>query len=257
MESNPRWSDRISDDEPNDDEMNIYNFYSQVYAKIKAVLQDSFQLDKEYQLRLPASDFDETIRECLVNCLAHADYIQGYPTTKIEVYDGWFRFENPGKMLVSKAQFIRGGDSRPRNEIVMKFFRLLGASERQGFGGPLIYKSAYEHRYRNPEVETNLEHTELRVWNIDLADSYPDLEEEQKAVIRLIMKNGPLSVHELLKFIKISDYKLRKLLVPLEGDLLRKVGKGPSTKYDLMPRSVEKLTQLQIAMDHIQKQWSV
>ena len=45
--------------------------------------------------------------------------------------------------------------------------------------------------------------------------------------------------------------------MPLEGDLLRKVGKGPSTKYDLMPRSVEKLTQLQIAMDHIQKQWSV
>lgn len=255
--SNPRWSDRISDDEPNDDEMNIFNFYSQVYAKLKAVLQDSFQLDEEYQLRLPVSDFDETIRECLVNCLAHADYIQGFPSTKIEVYDGWFRFDNPGKMLVSKAQFIMGGDSRPRNEIVMKFFRLLGASERQGFGGPLIYKSAYEHQYRNPEVETNLEHTELRVWNIDLADSYPNLEQEQKAVIRLIMKNGPLSVHELLKYINISDYKLRKLLVPLEGNLLQKIGKGPSTKYDLMPRSVEKLTQLQIAMDHIQKHWIV
>lgn len=254
---NPRWSDRISDDEPNDDEMNIFNFYSQVLAKLKAVLQESFQLDEEYQLRLPVSDFDETIRECLVNCLAHADYIQGYPSTKIEVYDGWFRFENPGKMLVSKAQFIMGGDSRPRNEIVMKCFRLLGASERQGFGGPLIYKSACEHQYRNPEVETNLERTELCVWNIDLADSYPNLEQEQKAAIRLIMKNGPLSVREIQKHINISDYKLRKLLGSLEGNLLQKIGNGPSTKYDLMPQSVERLTQLQIAMDRIQRCWNV
>ena len=54
---------------------------------------------------MPLSDFDETLRECLVNALAHADYMQGYPSTKIEVFDGWFKFTNPGKMLVSARQF--------------------------------------------------------------------------------------------------------------------------------------------------------
>lgn len=86
------------------------------------------------QLRIPVSGFDETIRERLVNCLAHADYVQGFPSLKIDVLDGWFSSINPGKMLVSPQQFFLGGDSRPRNEIIMKLFRLLGASERQGFG---------------------------------------------------------------------------------------------------------------------------
>ena len=42
------------------------------------------------------------------------------------------------------------------------------------------------------------------------------------------------------------------LLSNLSNDILLVL-----TKYDLMPRSVEKLTQLQIAMDHIQKHWIV
>ena len=29
------------------------------------------------QIRLPIGDFDETIRECLANCLVHADYRYG------------------------------------------------------------------------------------------------------------------------------------------------------------------------------------
>ena len=48
-------------------------------------------------------------------------------------------------MLVTKEQFLMGGDSRPRNEIIMKLFRLLGVSEIQGFGGPLIYKNAIKN----------------------------------------------------------------------------------------------------------------
>ena len=82
--SNERWSDRVSDDEPSDYEMNLYNFYNIVYGKMRLLLQEAFTLGQD-QLRLPISDFDETLRECLVNCLAHADYIQGYPTTKIDV----------------------------------------------------------------------------------------------------------------------------------------------------------------------------
>lgn len=62
---NPRWIDRVSDDEPSDYEMNIYNFYHIVYEKMKALLQESFSLDSG-QLRIPISEFDETIREGLV-----------------------------------------------------------------------------------------------------------------------------------------------------------------------------------------------
>ena len=253
--NNPRWSDRVSDDEPSDYEMNIYNFYNIVYEKMKVLLKESFVLDGTQQ-RLPLSDFDETIRECLVNCLAHADYVQGYPSIKIEVYDGWFSFSNPGKMLISTQQFFLGGDSRPRNEIVMKLFRLLGASERQGFGGPLIYKTALQNDYRRPEVITNIERTELKVWNIDLVDSYPDLSSDEKNVLQYIVKSGQAqSINDVRKALNLTEYRARNSIKALENEkLLRMIGNGPSTKYTIGIESVEFLTQMQIAMDILKKQ---
>lgn len=255
--SNPRWIDRVSDDEPSDYEMNLYNFYTIVYDKLKLLLQEPFHLD-DYQLRMPLSDFDETLRECLVNALAHADYMQGYPSTKIEVFDGWFKFTNPGKMLVSARQFVVGGDSRPRNETIMKMFRLLGASERQGFGGPLIFKSAASNDYRCPEFITDIEHTELTVWNIDLADSYPNLSENEKNVLRYILKSrSAQSIHDITEYLKINSYQARKVVQALvEQEHLRKIGNGPATKYDIMYQSPEMLTQLQISMDEIKKNFT-
>lgn len=251
---NERWIDRVTDDELSDYEMNLYNFYMVTYEKLKALLKEAFSLD-EYQLRIPFSDFDETIRECLVNCLAHADYVQGYPSTKIDVFNGWFRFVNPGKMLVSKEQFLMGGDSRPRNEIIMKMFRLLGASERQGFGGPLIYRTASENDFRSPEIVTDIEHTELRVWNIDLADSYPEFTDDEKTVLRCIVKQkNAQSVNDIREKLNLTDYRVRKIITMLlDNNLVEKEGNGSATKYVVARQSVEKLTQLQIKMEKMKQ----
>lgn len=157
-----------------------------------------------------------------------------------------------GKMLISKAQFVMGGDSRPRNEIIMKMFRLLGVSERQGFGGPLIYKTALTNDYRRPEIITDIEHTELKVWNIDLVDSYPDLTADEKSVFRYIVKNGTdKSLRELVPVLGMTEYRIRKAVSSLveERHLLQKEGKGKSTRYFLGVGSVEMLTHLQIALE--------
>ena len=251
--NNPRWSDRVSDDEPNDSEMNLYNFFRIVNEKIKSTLQEPFALDQQ-QMRIPVGNFDETIRECLVNCLAHADYVQGYPSTRIDLYDGWFCFFNPGKMLVSTQQFISGGDSRPRNEIVMKLFRLLGMSERQGFGGPLIYKTAANYDLRKPELTTDLEHTEIKVWNVDVADSYPNLTPDEKSVFSCVVKNQPQSINMIRKTLGMTEYGVRKAIEALEGQkLVEKIGNGPATKYIVATDQPEFLTKLQIAMDYLKK----
>lgn len=253
--NNPRWNDRVTDDEPGDYEMNLFNFYTIVYEKLKSLLQNSFSLDNG-QLRLPMSDFDETLREGLANCLAHADYIQAYPSTKIEVFDGWFRFLNPGKMLVSTQQFRIGGDSRPRNEIIMKMFRMLGVSERQGFGGPTIYKTALANDFRSPEIFTDIEKTELRIWNIDLCESYPDLDEDEKLALRYIIKQAePLSVNQIRTKVNFSEYKMRKVITVLEDkNLIHKIGNGSSTKYEIVKESNEFLTQMQMALENIKMQ---
>ncbi len=254
--SSNRWIDRISDDEPSDYEMNLYNFFNIVHEKLSLSLKETFELD-ENNIRTPNVDFDETIRECLVNTIAHADYDMGYPSTKIEVYDGWFNFVNPGKMLVPKEQFVKGGDSRPRNELIMKFFRLLGASERQGFGGSLIYKTAMSNQFRSPELTTDLEHTELKVWNIDLIDSYPGLSEDEKIVLRYMQKNAPdKSIREMAQILGLTEYKTRKAIFSLEEKyhIIKKVGKGRATRYVIEMNRAEMLTFLQIAVDKIKSQ---
>ena len=159
-------------------------------------------------------------------------------------------------MLVSTQQFIMGGDSRPRNEIIMKFFRLLGASERQGFGWPLIYKTAMNNDYRRPEIITDLEHTEIKVWNIDLADSYPELCSEAKNVLRFVTKKHmPQPVSAIKKATGMTDYATRNAIQILEQkQLLCKIGNGPSTKYSVMEKSLEYLTQVQIIMDKLKSQ---
>lgn len=252
--SNARWIDRVSDDEPSDYEMNLFNFYTIVYEKMRILTQEAFALDA-MQLRIPISDFDETLRECIVNCLAHADYTQGYPSTRIDVYDGWYSFVNPGKMLVSEGQFVAGGDSRPRNEIIMKLFRLLGASERQGFGGPLIFGTALQNDFRRPEIITDISHTELHVWNIDLADSYPDLSNNEKTVLRCITKRAqPISVNAIKEASGLSEYNVRRIVQSLEErHLIMKVGNGPTTRYMVELGSVEFVTQLQMLISRLQK----
>ena len=138
----------------------------------------------------------------------------------------------------------------------MKLFRLLGASERQGFGGPLIFKTAISNDWRRPEIVTNLERTELKVWNIDLADSYPNLETDEKIVFRYILKhNTASSINNIKTALSMSEYKVRKIVQSLEyKEKIQKIGNGPSTKYTIVYEGIELLTQLQMAMDVIKKQ---
>ena len=102
---------------------------------------------------------------------------------------------------------------------------------------------------------TNLERTELKVWNIDLADSYPDLENDEKIVFRYIVKHsGASSVNNIKTDLSMSEYKVRKILQSLEAkERIQKIGNGPSTKYTITYEGIEILTQLQMAMDILKK----
>ena len=249
---NPRWTDRVSDDEPYHQEINIFNFFNIVHEKLRLLLKNSFQLDGS-GLRINNSDLDETVREGLVNCLVHADYEQGYPSIKVEAYDGCLIFTNPGKMLISTQQYFSGGDSRPRNEILMKLFRLLGAAERQGFGGKLIYQAAIKNDLKRPELVTDVEKTSLKIWSVDLADSYPELNQSEKLVLKCISKaSAPLSVNELKMKISFSDYMIRKCISGLVSKkLIEKTNSGPNTKYYLKHDSIEMFTKLEIMINDL------
>lgn len=254
--NNQRWIDRVATDEPNSLQMNIFNFYNIVNEKLNALSYSEFKLDKS-NTRVENTQLNEAIREAFVNTLAHADYDLSLPSVKIEVFEGWMRFLNPGTMLISVSEFVQGGNSKPRNEIIMKLFRLLGASERQGFGGPQIFKTAKSNDYRLPEVFTNLEYTELKLWHIDLVDSYPELSSEEKLVFECIVKaRSAISKKDIENSLNFTEYKVRKSLDNLlNSKKITRIGNGPSTKYMLQFGSTEMLTQLQMLVNSVQQQY--
>lgn len=250
--NNERWIDRVATDEPNDFEPNLYNFYNIVSEKLRALSVNEFQLDAN-NVRTESKKYDSAIREAFVNTLAHADYDLGHPSTKIEVHQGWLRFVNPGGMLVDVDVFKQGGTSKPRNEIVMRMFRLLGASERQGMGGPEIFRTAVRNKSRIPEIVTTLERTELKLWHIDMAGSYPELDENERAVFEYIIKNEKdVSMKEIIKKTGYTEYKVKKAISSLLEDKKIEVkGKGPSTRYGLALGTPERLAQLHIRVNDI------
>ena len=242
----------MASDEPHPVEMNIFQFYHVVSEKLRLFLQDSFQLDSN-QVRMPLTGFDEALREALVNCLVHADYAQKHPSIRIEAFDRFFTFLNPGQMLISYESYVVGGNSRPRNEQLMSFFRLLGLSERQGFGGAQIFKSAYENLYRLPDVDTNHEQTKVKIWYVDLADSYPDMSTEEKTILRLLVKSKqPLSSKQIQAETGYNEYKVRKAIGSLQNaGHVRVLGQARSTRYSALADFPSVMAELQSVFDSL------
>lgn len=249
-----RWTDRFSSDEPNTIEINLYNFYHIVYEKLRGLIFESFKLDQN-GVAIKTTGTDIVFREALVNTLAHADYETDNYDVRVEINNAWCKFVNPGKMLVNKSQFFKGGESLPRNQGIMKMFRLLGLSERYGYGGPEIYKYATENNYRIPSLDSNFDYTELIIWQVDLVDSYPELNEKEKEIFNYIVKSRKsLSKKQLKAMSNLSDHNIRKILNKLisEGKI-EVLGKGPATKYSLKRNSTEALANQQLLLNNLIK----
>ena len=230
-----RWTDRLSSDLPNSREMNIFNFYNMVYSKLEALDKTKFQLGDDW-VRIDAS-LKPALREALVNTLVHADYSIPRGSVKILVYDDRYVFQNPGCMLIRPEDFFIGGKSEIRNEILMKCFRLLHLSERQGMGGSEIFKVTSDNKVRAPRIDTNLLTTELTIWKVDVAE-YPDLNIREKKILRYIAKAGKeVTTRELLE--NLPEYKrdsMHKGLALLqERGFIQKRGASVSSRYILSP----------------------
>lgn len=226
-----RWADRLSTDLPNTREMNIFNFYNMVYSKLEALDQSKFQLGDD-MVRFDPS-LKPALREALVNTLAHADYTIPRGSVKILVYDDRYVFQNPGCMLIKPEDFFVGGKTEIRNEIIMKCFRMLHLSERQGMGGCGIFKVSSDNKVRAPQIDTNLLDTELTIWKVDIAE-YPDLSDKEKTLLRYIAKAGhDVKIKELLeRFPQYKKDSLHKgLSVLLDKGMIQKKGASVSTSY--------------------------
>lgn len=237
-----RWRDRVSTGDSNYPDLNLFEFYRIVREKLRLTVEDKFELD-EKSVRKPSSELDKALREALANMIIHADYLDSETTVKVTVDNFYYTFVNPGTMKISADQFFTGGFSKPRNNTLIQYFRSMGESERAGTGGREIIDVISKNKYRLPELKTDYNHTELKLWSAMPLETREDLSESARVVLEYINKNKiKVSFKQIKQNTNLSDYYVRKAVNELlVKNLISSRGKGRATFYSWKPSMIETL----------------
>lgn len=144
-----RWTDRL-ESSSGDWSGNLFDFFFHMERKLLRDLKKPFKLVGI--TRVDETPIHKAIREALANCLANADFNfpRGIVITK---NPNAIIIENPGSIIIGKAQMLRGGVSEPRNKVIMKMFNLVRIGERAGSGVPDIFDAWEEAGWIPPTVE--------------------------------------------------------------------------------------------------------
>ncbi|MCH5195621.1 MAG: putative DNA binding domain-containing protein [Oscillospiraceae bacterium] len=230
FDESKRWTDRIASG-TGEWNGNIYDFYFKVYNKLTQNIKIPFELDKGS--RVEDTDIHKALREAIANCLINADYYgrQGIVIVQSSLE---INISNPGGFRVELEAAKAGGVSDPRNATLMKFFNLIGISERAGSGIQNIYSVWKKQGFDEPLLceETEPERTIMKLFTekvgdkksaIKIGDKKSAINEEKKQqIIDYLMKNGKAKTSEIADLLGLQSSRTRDYLNALvdEGKII-------------------------------------
>ncbi len=242
-----RWSDRVTVD--GTWEANLFQFYQQVMAKVSSDpgLKRPFAQDAE-GLRRMATPVHEALQEALVNALIHADY-RGQGGIVIDRFADRFEFSNPGTLLVSREQILRGGISECRNKSLQVMFQMLGVGDKAGSGIDKIRDSWKSLHWQSPRMEET-QRPDRVILSLPLVSMLPDavlaalgdrfgsrlgaLDKDAVQVLATAEMEGSVSNQRLQEILTLHRRDITGLLKVLVRDgFLVPDGIGRGTRYAL------------------------
>jgi ATP-dependent DNA helicase RecG len=149
-----RWTDRLTLD--GTWEGNLFQFYLQAMFKLSVGpgIKRPFRTDAE-GYRTGGSPIVDALQEALVNALIHADYA-GQGGIVIDRWPDRLEFSNPGTLLISREQLLKGGISECRNKSLQLMFQMLGVGDKAGSGIDKIRSSWAAEHWRSPVLRESL-----------------------------------------------------------------------------------------------------
>jgi len=242
-----RWTDRLTID--GTWEANVFQFYQQVMAKFAADpgLKRPFAQDAE-GVRPLGTPVHEALQEALVNALIHADY-SGQGGIVIDRFGDRFEFSNPGTLLVSLEQILRGGISECRNKSLQVMFQMLGVGDKAGSGIDKIRDSWKSLHWQSPRLEET-QRPDRVVLALPLVSMLPEavlaglverfgarfraLDKDSVQVLVTAQMEGSVSNHRLQETLTLHRRDITSLLQYLVKDgFLVPDGVGRGTRYGL------------------------
>jgi len=245
-----RWRKRISSIEQN---LNVYSFFKKVDELLQVSAPGSFKLDDKGQRIDTFGAMSVALREGLINMLMHADYFERMPLTLNNTIN-YYEFTNPGKMKIASSDFFTTNKSRNRNTVISKLFLQAGYGERAGHGGEKIYESALVNEFKSPEITTDISQTSLKIWKVDLADSFSgkEVSDRERNIIKVIISQpGKLLSHKDIESQtgysrSVVNQELSKLI---DKKIIERTGKARATKYIIRQTQNQVLAQFQAMPD--------
>jgi ATP-dependent DNA helicase RecG len=229
-----RWTDRLTMD--GTWAGNLFQFYLRVIQRLAADLKLPFQLDRDL-FRKGEAVVHEAIREALVNALIHADY-QGQGGIIVEKYSDRFEFSNPGSLLISFDQLLRGNVSECRNKSLQIMFMLLGAAEKAGSGVDKIRRGWESQHWRSPLIREQVQPDRVQ-WVLPMISLIPE-ESLQRLEALFGRKFHRFSQQEIQALVTadiegaVDNSRLRQITAAHAADMTRVlqglVGKGALTQ---------------------------
>lgn len=246
---NQRWSDRLTIDYTW--EANLFQFYQRVILKLNSGpgIKQPFQIDAQ-GYRRAATPVHEALQEALVNALIHADH-SGKGGIVIDRYPDRIELSNPGTLLVSREQLLRGGISECRNRSLQLMFQMLGIGDKAGSGIDKIRSSWKAQHWQSPSLKETYGPDRVRL-DLPMASTLPEeiiqcLDERFGAAFRARNRDevqalvaaeidGEITNQQLQEMLSLHRVDITQMLRGLVRDgFLMQEGVGRGTRYYPIP----------------------
>lgn len=242
---NARWTTRIYPD--GTWEANLFQYYMRVLPRLQNFLPNPFRL--EGNMRKEETTAHVAIREAFINLCVHSDFSVN-ANLLVKHVKNTFVFSNPGTMLITKAQYYKGGQSVCRNKSLQKMFMMLGAAEKAGSGVDKILKGWSDSNWRSPYIDATCRPDVVNLYlpMVSLIDddvkkglvgmygkNILNVDHNELQTLALAYSEGYVTNERLRYALKIHKADIHSLLktMCIEG-LLFSDGHGRGTKYYLL-----------------------
>lgn len=184
------------------------------------------------------------LREAIVNAIVHRDYEIEGAKCEIKIDEDKIIVTSPGEPLPAitmKELNTFEAPSLSRNHIITYAFSLMDYVEEKGFGMKTFKSLNKEHglpipkyTFKEPFLTLTFPRNTEAVKEIIGKSSIDDLSTEELKSFEIFRKKRPVSKSEFVEFTGLASRTAERYLKTwTENGLLKKVGSGPSTKYEL------------------------
>lgn len=154
------------------------------------------------------------------------------------------RYLESGLDTKIEEEFFRGAKSNPRNSILVSLFTRMGTAERAGSGSQKIQNIVIKNNFKEPELETNIEETKLKLWTVQPAEVYPELSDVEQVIYNIISDTDDIkglskkNIQDMLK--DNNEYTVKAALNRLTSlKLIEKVGGNRNRTYRRVMSTLE------------------